>query len=227
MAHQLKTQGIVLARIDFGEADRILTVLTDNFGKISLLSRGARKAKSKLAGGIELFSESQISFIKGRGEISTLTSSRLITHYGSIVSDINRTMLGYKLLKVISKTIEDGSGQEYYQTLIKALDSLNDLELSQALVELWFYMQILKISGHTPNFEDKGEGKYLFDHSSFKFVTQDSGIFNSRHIKLLRLVLRSAEPKVLSNVKDIDELLDQCLVLTKTMINYLFPSSKI
>lgn len=227
MVRQLNTKGIILARIDYGEADRILTVLTDDFGKISVISRGARKAKSKLAGGIELFSESHISFIRGRGEISTLTSSRLITHYGNIARDINRTMSGYKILKVINKTIEDGSGQEYYPVLIKTFDGLNDSGLSTELAQLWFYLQILKISGHSPDFSEEAGAKFFFDHTSFKFTPLEGGVFNARHIKLLRLSLRAASPTVLRQIKDADDLMEPCLALTKSMMNYLFPTIKI
>jgi DNA repair protein RecO (recombination protein O) len=46
------TQGVVLTRINYAEADRILTVLTEDFGKVSLIAKGTRKEKSKLAGGI-------------------------------------------------------------------------------------------------------------------------------------------------------------------------------
>ncbi|MDO8591465.1 MAG: DNA repair protein RecO, partial [bacterium] len=66
------TQGIVLSRTDFGEADRILTFLTNDHGKVRAIAKGVRKSKSKLAGGIELFSISDLTLIIGRGEINTL-----------------------------------------------------------------------------------------------------------------------------------------------------------
>jgi DNA repair protein RecO (recombination protein O) len=78
---QLQTRGIILSRTDFGEADRILTVLTPQQGKLRLMAKGVRKIKSKLAGGIELFSVSDITYIRGKGELGTLISwiaSRLI-----------------------------------------------------------------------------------------------------------------------------------------------------
>ena len=49
-----KVLAIVLRRTDFGEADRIVNLLTSE-GKISAIARGARRQKSKLAGGIEIF----------------------------------------------------------------------------------------------------------------------------------------------------------------------------
>ena len=41
-------QAIVLKRLEYGEADRILTVLTKNNGKLSVIAKGARRPKSKL-----------------------------------------------------------------------------------------------------------------------------------------------------------------------------------
>ena len=73
-----KTIAIVLKRIDYGEADRIVTVLTPDAGKLSLMAKGARRVKSKLAGGIELLSTSEINYIAGKGSLDTLVSSRLI-----------------------------------------------------------------------------------------------------------------------------------------------------
>ena len=92
---QIVTRGIILSRTDFGEADRILTILTHEQGKIRGIAKGVRKVKSKLAGGIELFSISQISFIQGKSDIYTLTSTRLEKHFGNIVHDIDRTMYAY------------------------------------------------------------------------------------------------------------------------------------
>ena len=83
---QLQTEGIVLSRTDYGEADRIINILTPEQGKIALMARGVRKPKSKLAGGIELFSISDISYIKGKGEIGTLISVRLKKHYANIAA---------------------------------------------------------------------------------------------------------------------------------------------
>src|SRR4051812_44153733 len=107
MSQQRVTTGIVLTRIEYGEADRIVTVLTPNDGKLRLMAKGVRRVKSKLAGGVELFSVSSLTYIPGRGDIGTLISSRLETHFGHIVQNIDRTMLGYDLIKLLHKATED------------------------------------------------------------------------------------------------------------------------
>lgn len=63
-----RTQAIVLRRTNYGEADRILQLLTP-LGKMSVMARGVRREKSRLAGGIELFGVSDIVVTTGKGEI--------------------------------------------------------------------------------------------------------------------------------------------------------------
>src|SRR4051812_28556736 len=106
---QILTRGIVLSRTDYGEADRIVSVLTPDQGKLRLMAKGVRKVKSKLAGGIELFSVSELSFIPGKNDIGTLVSARLTQHFANIVKDINRTMFGYELLKRLNRATEDAT----------------------------------------------------------------------------------------------------------------------
>src|SRR5262245_10052748 len=121
---QLVTEAIILSRTDYGEADRILTLLTPDQGKLRVLAKGVRRVKSKLAGGIELFSISTIIFIRGRGEIGTLISTRLVKHYAHIVADLDRTMAGYELIKEINKVTEDEPGPEYFMLLRQVFEVL-------------------------------------------------------------------------------------------------------
>src|SRR3954464_12617433 len=127
---QFLTKGIVLSRTDYGEADRILTLLTPEQGKLRLMARGVRRAKSKLAGGIELFSVSDITFIRGRGDIGTLISARLNKHYANIVKDIDRVQLGYELIKQLNKATEDEPEEGYFHLLNQALETLDNKEIT-------------------------------------------------------------------------------------------------
>ncbi|HEX2615498.1 MAG TPA: DNA repair protein RecO, partial [Nitrososphaera sp.] len=59
---RFRSDALVISRTNFGEADRILTFLTPNHGKVRGIAKGVRKPKSKLAGGIELFSVCDLLF---------------------------------------------------------------------------------------------------------------------------------------------------------------------
>lgn len=222
---QVVTTGIVLGRINFGETDRIVTVLTPDNGKIRAIAKGVRKSTSKLAGGIELFSLSHITYIEGRGEIKTLISTRLKQHYGNIVKDVDRTMFGYNVLKAINRATEDNAGREYFdllQTLFKALDNFT---ISLDNVQLWQDAQLLKLSGHTPNFTTDTnkqplaeKQRYSFNFDDIAFSPFTTGPFSAGHIKILRLALSAHSPAVLQQVKDSQAVLAECLQLMRIIL---------
>ncbi len=225
MKQQIVTKGIVLTRTDFQEADRILTILTPDHGKLRVIAKGVRRPRSKLAGGIELLSVSDITVLPGRGELGTLISTRLITHYGDIVRDIQRTMLAYDLIKKLNRITEDAAEPEYFILLQHTLEGLNDPALSAQLTELWFVMQLLKIMGHAPNLRTDSESKeltasqhYIFDFENMAFQTREDGPFTANHIKLLRLAHASESPVPLKQITDAGNHLIVTLNLAKNLL---------
>ena len=62
-----QTEGIILNRLDAGEADRIFTVFTKEFGMLRLFARGVRRVRSKLNNFLNLFSYVRIGFVSGKG----------------------------------------------------------------------------------------------------------------------------------------------------------------
>jgi len=222
--NQQKTTAIVLRRVDYGEADRILTVLTADVGKLSLMAKGVRRVKSKLAGGIELFSTTEITYILGRGSISTLVSARLKKHYAQIVSDIDRTMLGYELIKLLDKITEDQPEPAYFELLDETFQALNDHELSIDLIKTWFTAQMLRLAGHTPNLQYDVLGAklnasehYTFDHDATACIAQSDGLYGVDEIKFLRLVFAKVTPRQLSTVVGHEKLISHVGPLVVTL----------
>lgn len=223
--NQIVAKGIVLTRIDYGEADRIITLLTVDNGKIRLMAKGVRRAKSRLAGGIELFSISDITYVQGRGQIGTLISARLRSHYGRIVQDVNRTMLGYELIKLLNKSTEDESEAEYFHLLEQTFIALDNFSLALDLIKFWFSAQLLAQAGYSPNlYTDKaGQGltasvKYDFSYADMSFFSADMGRYSSDHIKYLRLAFSGNSPVLLNQVTGGAALLPDLLPITQTLI---------
>jgi DNA repair protein RecO (recombination protein O) len=221
---QLLTDAIILARTDYGEADRIITLLTPEQGKISLVAKGVRRIKSKLAGGIELFSVSQLTYLPGRSNLGTLVSSRLIHHYRHIVKDINRTMLGYDLIKQLHKATEDNPEPEYFELLQQAFEALDDATIDITLVQVWFQAQLLRLSGHTPNLATDTTGKklladgtYDFNFDDMAFQPRTNGQFSADHVKILRIIFAGNQPKLLQKITNADTLVQAITPLLQTM----------
>ncbi len=225
----LGTHGIILRRIDYGEADRIITMLTDGYGKIRVMAKGVRKSKSKLAGGIELFSVSEIHFIKGRSDIGTLVSTRMIRNYGNIVKNLERTEQAYAMLKAIDKTLEDETGQDYFAVLNESLAALDELGLPSLLAELSFGMRIMQLMGTVPDFSTDSsgkrldpEGKYEFDFESVAFRSEPEGPFGKNHLKVLKLLAFNA-PQALAQVQGIDNYLKDVSPLVRALTAQYIP----
>jgi DNA repair protein RecO len=207
---QITTEGIVLKRVNYGEADRIVTFLTPDQGKLAVIAKGARKPKSKLAGGLEVFSVSEISFIKGRKDIDTLTSSRLRKYFGNIVKELARSDVAYNFIKLTDKATEDNPEPAYFNLLAEAFKALDDQSINPELTQLWFNLKLLKTTGHAPDFFIDTNGNkllldktYDFDYDQMRFARSDErqGSYNSELIKFLRVAASAERPHLLQRIQ--------------------------
>lgn len=226
----LATHGIILRRIDYGEADRIVTFLTSGYGKIRVMAKGVRKAKSKLAGGIELFSTSELHFISGRSDIGTLVSTRMIKHYGGIVKDLGRTELAYQMLKSIDRVLEDGTGQEHFVQLNESLAALDTPAIPPVLAELSFAMRLLELQGHVPDFALGPGGEkleqseaYEFDFEKVAFKPMPEGPFSKNHLKVLKLLAYNP-PQKLAAVQGIANYAEDLAPLIRGLAGQYLPN---
>jgi len=209
---QQVTDAIVLRRVNYGEADRIVTFLTPSDGKLALVARGVRRPKSKLAGGIELLSISSVTYAGGRsGGLGTLVSARLEQHFGNIVKDLARVQLGYELLQTADKITEDQPEPEYFTLLATGLAALNMPDVPADLIKVWFAAGLLRLAGLTPNLITDTEGQrlelertYNFEYDSVCFTPGQD--FTADHIKVLRLLFSGTSPAVIGKVQGIDRL---------------------
>ncbi|MFO0970787.1 MAG: DNA repair protein RecO [Candidatus Saccharimonadales bacterium] len=205
---QQTSPAIVLRRTNYGEADRIVTFLTP-IGKVKAIVKGVRRSKSKLAGGIELFSESTITFLQTQGDLQRIISTRLETHWDGIVGDLQRMMFGYEAMKLMDTIIEDEAERDYYELLRDTLAILGEAEVSLSGIKTWFYLRLLKLQGREPNLHTDQRGAKLIDDELYGFSAEEmcfysspNGTFRTEHIKLLRL-LASHKSQVLRQVKDL------------------------
>ncbi|MDN5275953.1 MAG: hypothetical protein JWN33_602 [Candidatus Saccharibacteria bacterium] len=211
-----RTRAIVLRRTNYGEADRILQLLTTD-GKRSVIARGVRKEKSKLAGGIELFALSDVVLGEGRGDLGILTSARLIQFYRHILEDYDRLQFGYLVIKLITSASETLDEPEWFDILHEVLMGLDVLTIPLELVETWFYLRYAAMLGHEINLSRDITGDKLDADKTYRYDSTESGLRASErgnvtadHIKLLRLI--SAKPlAILAQIGGVSEVLAECL----------------
>lgn len=211
----VKADAIVLRRTNYGESDRILQLLTAEGHKVSAMAKGVRREKSKLAGAVELFSLTQVTLhSSSKSDLSILTSARLNTFYGDILTDYDRLQFGYEVLKKIGRLSEHTHEPLLYEVTLTVLKSLNQPSIDLRIVKSWFFLQAAEISGHGLNLSRDSSNKplletekYRFDIAEMSFVVDLRGNFTADHLKLLK-VLKLKTPAVVAHISGIDVLLD-------------------
>jgi DNA repair protein RecO (recombination protein O) len=216
----LRTRAIVLRRTNYGEADRILQLLTPE-GKRSVMARGVRKEKSRLAGGIELFAICDVVITQGKGDLGILTSARLVQFYRHILEDYDTMQFAYEVIKHVSKASETVDEPEWYDVMSEVLMGLDALTVSRQLVQTWFYLHYAALLGHELSLTHDVAGgalqsdmKYTYDESEMGLRESRTGTITADHIKLMRLI-SAKSIKVLAQVGGIESTLPDCWLVAR------------
>lgn len=87
MAGTVKTEGVVLRSIRFGEADRILHLYTADRGRVNAIAKGSRRPKTRFGGRLEPFFRLELMLHEGRSELLTVTGAETVDGYPRLRSD--------------------------------------------------------------------------------------------------------------------------------------------
>lgn len=232
MMKYITTKAIVLSRTNFGEADRIVRVLSQDIGKVSCVAKGVRKVTSKMAGGLELLSENELTLFIGKSDMYTVRSARNKVNWGNILQDFTRLHHAYDILQLLDKSVDDGGGKELYPVLFTALENLNYDTVHPDVLLLWFYLQTLQMLGHQPNMQTDVDGKLLAEDSVYFFDIQagglvpasglvSEGLIEPRHIKLWRLAL-VCDVSTLTAVGGVEQAATDSLPILEKFVKYTF-----
>lgn len=153
------SEGIVLARRNYGETDRILVVYSKAIGKISLIAKGVRKLKSRKRGSLEVFSRLRFSAARGKN-LDIITEAEIIDSYPKIRKDLRKVAVAYYLMEVIGRITQEG--EENPALYAHFLKSLRMLKVSKNLKILrkTFVYETLVLIGFWP----KGKPMENYDY---------------------------------------------------------------
>lgn len=129
MGQTYKATGINLKAAPLGESDRVLTILTPEYGLIQAVAAGARKPTSKLGGRSGLFVVNQLVISKGRS-LDRITQAEIIHSYPSLSRDLGRlTVAQYWAELVLCQALSEQPQVELYELFTEHLNRLEHLPL--------------------------------------------------------------------------------------------------
>lgn len=131
-----KTEGIILKRKNFGEADRILTVFTKKHGKIKVLAKGVRRITSRRGPNVELFNLVTLFIHKGRN-FDILTEAQVQNTFPGIRKNLELIGLAYHVCELIDGLCpEHQLHSKVFDLLVKTLTELENNLIHEFEVEL-------------------------------------------------------------------------------------------
>ena len=143
------SQGVILARRNFGEADRILVIYSKDFGRISLIAKGIRRPKSKKRGHVEIFSLVNFQAVSGHG-MDTMTEAELVDDFKEVRKSLNKISLAYYFAEVIERITHEGEpNTELFDLIIEFLKKLKKTN-SLRILRLDFILNLLTLMGYWP-----------------------------------------------------------------------------
>jgi DNA repair protein RecO (recombination protein O) len=195
-----KTVGIVLRRMNLGEADRIITVLTRDYGKVRAVAKGVRRIKSRMAGHLEPFGTVELMFAVGRN-LDIVTSARLMRSGDSISNTPQSLSYGFLLADMIDKLTEEGVSQSAVYDMTEACYADLSQRGGDAVLELFFKLRLLDALGYKPGLDGcsicggRGAAAEYFFVPELGSIVDDACVtyrqlpMSASQIKLWRLML--------------------------------------
>lgn len=195
-----KTAGIVIKRSNLGEADRILTIFTERFGKIKAIAKGVRKTTSKLGGYLEPFILLDLELHEGK-TFYTVTGASVVKNFPTLHTDLNKIAKAFYIGEMIDRFLEEHQkNPTSFQILIEVLESIE--ESREDLILRIFELKLIESAGFSPelrncvhcrekltigrNFWDNIEGGVICENCQHKFNHGEP--ISDNAIKALRVV---------------------------------------
>lgn len=151
------TDALLLRAIDYRDADRIVTLLTADYGKVSLLARGARRSRKRFGGALEPYCVIRAEVGFGRGELGRLAQASVQRTFLGILRELGKMQLAGAALELVRKsTPMREPDQRLFRTTVQVLATI-DAELAREDLLLAFQTRVLALAGLAPQLDVCGQ----------------------------------------------------------------------
>lgn len=151
------TDALLLRSVDYGEADRIVTLLTRSQGKGSFLARAARRSKKRFAGALQAFHLLRVELGPGKGELGSLEQAQVSRSFPAILGDLRRMGVGFVALELLRElTAEHAPDEALFDSALALLEALEAGAAEPEALLSCFGLHVLALLGFAPQLERCG-----------------------------------------------------------------------
>jgi len=146
-----KEQGIVLRSIKLGEADKIVTILTQGSGKVRGVAKGIRRTHSKFGARLEPFTHVSLMLYRGRN-LDTVAQAEIVSPFTSTRSDLGLIAAGEAMVEAVDRVAEEHERNvRLFLLLLSGLRALEGKPKDPVAVAESFLLKLLSQSGFRPS----------------------------------------------------------------------------
>jgi DNA repair protein RecO (recombination protein O) len=169
-----RDEAVVLRTHKLGEADRIVTMLSRQHGKLRAVAKGVRRTGSRFGARLEPFMVVDVQCYIGRSLDIVQQAEMLGSYGGDIAGDYARFTAANAMVETADRLTEHEAGLQHYLLLVGALRSLSRGEHAPGLTLDSYLLRALSIAGWAPSFVDCAVTGEPGPHSAF--VVQLGGV---------------------------------------------------
>ena len=166
---EFKQNGLVLSERDFGENDKLLTILTERYGKVVVIAKGAKSVRNRHMPSTQLFAYSSLSLRK-KGNFYYITESDLIENYYDIRADLSKLALASFVCDVVNDVTNEGNNDdEILRLTLNILYAISKDIKPLEVIRATFELRLAKELGFSPDIElcsacgERKSNVYYFD----------------------------------------------------------------
>lgn len=175
-----RTEAVILRRQDFGEADRLLTLLTPEHGKLRAIAKGARKPTARKTGHVELYTLVDMLIARGR-ELHIVQQAETKEPFLRLREDLLRGSYAAYLVELLDRfTAEQDPGRGEFRLLVQALGWLCN-EDDPRLVARYYELRLLELAGFAPALHTCAIGQEPLEPRDQFFSPVDGGVVCPDH----------------------------------------------
>lgn len=179
-AHTIRTDAVILRRSDFGEADRLLVLLTPGHGKLRAIAKGARKPTARKTGHVELFALADLLLARGR-DLYIVAQAETKEPFLALREDLVRSTYAHHLAELLDRfTAEQDTGRDEFELLVAALGWLCQ-GADPRLVARYFELRLLGLAGFAPSLFQCSLGQERLKPQDQFFSPVDGGVICPDH----------------------------------------------
>lgn len=170
-----QAEALVLRHVDYGEADRIFSLLTVEQGLQKGFARGVRRSRKRFGGCLQPFSRVKLLWQPGSGTLWSLQDAELVQSHSGLQRDLQTLSMAAYGIELIEMLLHEGDETPQVYQLVSAFLDYLERQGDPAVARLLFELRLIQLLGYMPHLLHCSECQMVFSDQALFFSVRQGG----------------------------------------------------